>query len=182
MSQRLTLMTIGVCMIVLMVGTSLWSATATESATTNQSVTYMGLVFAVPRTWRVVPASGVCTGNRPTVVVGSYTGFAPVQCTAFANQPQPTIEVSSMGPPPVNILFNQQRTTSTGMIHGVRYTLTYGRGNFGVGLNSKPLPSSWGFIAGFLGSPVYFQAIGAGPRGSSGFKAAMKILTSVRRS
>ena len=141
------------------VASTLWTSTA-GSTTANRLVTYQGLVFSVPRTWQVVSASsGKCLGSRPTVVVGNYTSFSPTECSDFDASSQPSVVIDTLGPPPVGIYFNKQRKTLNKTSHGVHYTVTYGRGTFGIALNGKPAAIR-GFAAVFTGSPVSFLTMG----------------------
>ncbi len=115
------------------------------------------------------------------MVVGNYTSFSPTECSDFDASSQPSVVIDTLGPPPVGIYFHKQRKTLNKVSHGVHYTLTYGQGTIGIGLNGKPAAVR-GIAAVFTGSPVSFLAIGTASGSSSGLNAAMRILMSVRRS
>lgn len=114
------------------------------------------------------------------MIVGNNT-TSTVSCIAITNGPQqPTVTIST-NPFSASEFLRKGSTTVAKTSHGVHYTMSYGWGANSVRIFNKPV-YFWGIAADFSGSPVFFSAQGVGAPGSPGFKDAMTIHTSVRRS
>ncbi|MCL4434927.1 MAG: hypothetical protein M1399_09265 [Actinobacteria bacterium] len=155
------------------------SSFGVPSVTSGKTVTYNGLKFTVPESWKIYPGESCAFPGDAVSVGNSGSGICPSGGNPKVNLVILSIKGKSLDNPIANY------TVRKADIHGVTVTLETGSQVHGwfqlPGPNAHvPLPAIWAAFATFAGYNVQFGATSYSAKQKSGLAPVLAVLDSVR--